>query len=67
MSIQRLHAFEKTAIQVRHTLKRLEVLINNPRSSELEKDVARKLLSHFDTVRSAIPKEFLDVDIKPKE
>ena len=67
MSVQRLHAFEKTSIQARHTLKRLEAMINSPHATEYEREIARRLLGHFDQVRSAIPKEYQDVDLEEKE
>lgn len=66
MSVQRLHAFEKTSIQARHSMKRLEMLIDTSRSLD-EKQIAETLLGHFDAIRKAIPKEFRDVDLKEKE
>jgi hypothetical protein len=67
MSVQRLHAFEKTAIQARHTIKRLEVLVDSNRISDKEKTVATALLNLFKDVRAIIPPEFVDVDLKEKE
>jgi predicted outer membrane protein len=67
MSIQRLHAFEKTSIQARHTIKRLEAVIESQRTTEFEKTVARNLLDMLKDVRKSIPKEFQDVDLKDKE
>lgn len=64
MSIQRLHAFEKTSIQARHTIKRLEILSDNPRSTEQERQVAGALLENFKEIRRIIPNEFQDVDIE---
>lgn len=63
MAVQRLHAFEKTSIQARHTMKRLEAVIDNPRSTPVEKNIAQQLLIHFKTVRNTIPLEFQDVDL----
>ena len=66
MSIQRLHAFEKTSIQCRHTIKRLEMLLDTSRNEE-EKTVAKDLLVLFKRVRQEIPAEYQDVDLKEKE
>jgi hypothetical protein len=66
MSVQRLHAFEKTSIQARHTIKRLEMLSDTART-EFEKELADELLRIFKEVRSAIPDDFQDVDLKQKE
>jgi hypothetical protein len=63
MAVQRLHAFEKTSIQARHTMKRLEAVIDNPRSTEIEKNIASQLLIHFKTIRNTIPFEFMDIDL----
>jgi hypothetical protein len=63
MSVQRLHAFEKTSIQARHTIKRLEAVIENPRSSEFEKEVAQRLWEKFKDIRYLIPNEYKDVDL----
>lgn len=67
MSVQRLHAFEKTAIQARHTIKRLEVVIDNPRTSDTERTIAKALLNLYNDVRAILPPEFVDVDLKEKE
>lgn len=66
MSIQKLHAFEKTAIQARHAVKRLEML-NDIASTDEEKVVARELLEHFKAIRNIIPFKYRDTDIKEKE
>lgn len=63
MSLQKLHAFEKTAIQARHSIKRLEMIIDNTRSTEQEKRTAEHLLMKFREIRSIIPDEFKDVDL----
>lgn len=63
MSVQRLHAFEKTSIQARHTMKRLEAVIESPRSTEFEKTVASNLLDFFKKIRKEIPAEFQDIDL----
>jgi hypothetical protein len=63
MSVQRLHAFEKTSIQARHTLKRLEVLMDSPRSTDEERSIASELLQAFMQVRKAIPEQYQDVDL----
>lgn len=66
MSLQRLHAFEKTSIQVRHSIKRLEMLIETTRFEE-ERVIAKQLLEKFHEIRRIIPDEFQDVDLKEKE
>jgi hypothetical protein len=63
MSVQRLHAFEKTSIQLRHTLKRLEMFADVTRD-ENEKDLAGELLSKVKELRAMIPESYQDVDIK---
>lgn len=63
MSVQKYHAFEKTSIQARHTIKRLEVLVETART-EQEKAIGEKLLSKFNEVRKLIPTEFQDVDLE---
>jgi hypothetical protein len=66
MSVQRLHAFEKSSIQARHSIKRLEMFIETSRyDSEIE--IAKLLLDKFKEIRNIIPKEFEDVDLKEKE
>lgn len=67
MSIQRLHAFEKTSIQARHTIKRLEAVIDSPRSTDAEKKIAKFMLAKFQEIRDEIPENFQDVDLKDKE
>lgn len=67
MSVQRLHAFEKTSIQARHTMKRLEAVIDSPRATEAEKKIAQHLYDFFKDIRKSIPKEFQDVDLETKE
>jgi hypothetical protein len=66
MSVQRLHAFEKTSIQCRHTIKRLEMFVETTKDQE-EKTIAEFLLSQFKQIRNSIPKEFEDVDLREKE
>lgn len=66
MSLQRLHAFEKTSIQARHSIKRLEMLIETTRFEE-ERVIAKQLLEKFHEIRRIIPDEFQDVDLKEKE
>ena len=61
MAVQRLHAFEKTSIQARHSLKRLEMLAETARTNE-ERKVAETLIDKFNEIRQAIPAEFQDVD-----
>lgn len=63
MAVQRLHAFEKTSIQARHTIKRLEVLAENAHSTPEEKAVAELLLDKFKEIRNIIPGQFQDVDL----
>ena len=67
MSVQRLHAFEKTSIQARHSLKRLEMLLDSPRSTDEEKQVAEQLCKGFEHIRKLIPASYQDVDLKDKE
>jgi hypothetical protein len=67
MSVQRLHAFEKTSIQARHSIKRLEMILDNRHSTEEEVKIAGELLEGFKTIRSIIPKQFQDVDLNEKE
>lgn len=66
MSLQRLHAFEKTSIQARHSIKRLEMLMETTRFEE-ERVIAKQLLEKFHEIRRIIPDEFQDVDLKEKE
>jgi hypothetical protein len=66
MSVQRLHAFEKTSIQCRHTIKRLEMFVETSRDNE-ERTIAESLLSQFKQIRKSIPEEFIDVDLREKE
>jgi hypothetical protein len=63
MSVQRLHAFEKTSIQARHTIKRLEAVLANTRTSEFERTIAQKLLDMLKDIRKEIPAEFQDIDL----
>ena len=63
MSLQRLHPIEKTSIQARHAIKRLEVFIETSRFDE-EKRIAEKLLGKFMEIRSIIPESYQDVDLK---
>lgn len=66
MSLQRLHAFEKTSIQARHSIKRLEMLMETTRFEE-ERVIAKQLLEKFREIRRIIPDEFQDVDLKERE
>lgn len=66
MSLQRLHAFEKTSIQARHSIKRLEMLMETTRFEE-ERVIAKQLLEKFREIRRIIPDEYQDVDLKEKE
>lgn len=66
MANQRLHAFEKTSIQARHSIKRLEMFIETTRN-EQERNIAEDLLGHFETIRGAIPTKYRDVDLAEKE
>lgn len=66
MSLQRLHAFEKTSIQARHSIKRLEMLIETTRFEE-ERVIAKQLLEKFYEIRRIIPDEYQDIDLKEKE
>lgn len=67
MSVQRLHAFEKTAIQARHTIKRLEAVLESSFATDSERKIAEHLLEYFKGVRNAIPEKFVDVDLREKE
>jgi intergrase/recombinase len=66
MSVQRLHAFEKTSIQARHSIKRLEMFVETSRNND-EIETAKLLLDKFKEIRNIIPKEFEDVDLREKE
>jgi ribosomal protein L20A (L18A) len=66
MSVQRLHALEKTSIQARHTIKRLEMFIETTRDL-VEKDIAEDVLEQFKTIRKLIPESYQDVDLNSKE
>lgn len=66
MSLQRLHAFEKTSIQARHSIKRLEMLVETTRFEE-ERVIAKQILEKFHEIRRLIPEEYQDVDLKEKE
>lgn len=63
MSLQRLHAFEKTSIQARHTIKRLEMFTETTRNDE-ELQIAEELLTKFKEIRKLIPSQYSDVDIR---
>jgi hypothetical protein len=63
MSVQSLHAFEKTSIQARHTIKRLEAVIDSNFASDEDKTIAYSLLSQFKQIRNSIPKQYQDVDL----
>jgi|GraSoiStandDraft_46_1057282.scaffolds.fasta_scaffold252749_2 hypothetical protein len=67
MSVQRLHAFEKTSIQARHSIKRLEMIIDNRHSTEDEVLTAKALLQTFKNIRALIPPQYQDVDLNEKE
>lgn len=62
MSLQKLHALEKTAIQCRHSIKRLENFIETSRD-EQEKAIATAVLEEFKTIRKLIPEDYRDVDL----
>jgi hypothetical protein len=62
MSVQRLHAFEKTSIQARHSIKRLEMLKDTCRYED-EVVIAEKLLEAFKEIRRIIPADYQDVDL----
>jgi intergrase/recombinase len=66
MSVQRLHAFEKSSIQARHSIKRLEMFVETSRHND-EIETAKLLLDKFKEIRNIIPKEFEDVDLREKE
>lgn len=63
MGVQRLHAFEKTSIQARHSIKRLEMLMETTKDSE-ERTTAKALLNMFEDIRRLIPNEYQDVDLQ---
>lgn len=67
MSVQRLHAFEKTSIQARHSMKRLEMICDSAHTSAEEREIAGKLLNEFKEIRKIIPESYQDVDLKEKE
>lgn len=66
MAIQKLTALEKTSIQLRHTLKRLEVFAELARTDE-EVILAKGMIAKLEEVRMLIPPESQDVDLKEKE
>jgi intergrase/recombinase len=66
MSVQRLHAFEKSSIQARHSIKRLEMFVETSRNND-EIETAKLLLDKFKEIRNIIPKEFEDIDLREKE
>jgi hypothetical protein len=66
MSVQRLTPFEKTSIQARHSIKRLEMYVETARTDD-EKELAEKILAKFKEIRSLIPNNEQDVDIREKE
>jgi hypothetical protein len=65
MSIPRLHPIAKTAIQIRMTIKRLEVFISTEQNEE-ERKVARQLLTKFNDAQKVIPEDYIDVDLKER-
>jgi hypothetical protein len=67
MSVQRLHAFEKTSIQARHSMKRLEMICDSAHATSEEREIAGKLLNEFNEIRKIIPAVYQDVDLKEKE
>ena len=66
MSLQKFHSFEKTSIQLRHTMKRLEVFLEVTRD-EQELALAKEILKKIKEIRNMIPEQYQDVDIKEKE
>jgi|GraSoiStandDraft_46_1057282.scaffolds.fasta_scaffold2209180_1 hypothetical protein len=66
MSIQRLHAFEKTDVQFRHTIKRLEVFVDLTKD-DAERIVAEQLLTGLKEMKKLIPEEYRDADLKKSE
>lgn len=67
MSNQKLTAFEKTSIQARHSIKRLEVFRDNMAITEEDKLVAEQLLEKFHEIRKLIPSYAQDVDLNDRE
>ena len=63
MAIQKLTAFEKCSIQARHSIKRLEVFIELARSEE-DVQIASQMIEHFKAIRSLVPSEQQDTDLK---
>lgn len=66
MSVQRLHAFEKTSIQARHTIKRLEMFIDTSKDNQ-EREIASEVLDKFKEIRNLIPMHFQDVDLNKED
>lgn len=66
MAVQKLSAFEKCSIQSRHSIKRLEVLVEKARTEE-DAGIAKQMIEHFEAIRSLVPKEEQDVDLHEKE
>lgn len=66
MSIPRLNPLEKTSIQARQTIKRLEMLIQSSKDPE-EREIAHGLIRLFNAIRDEIPFEYQDTDLKKEE
>ena len=63
MSTQKYHAFEKTAMQARMSIGRLEAIINHRHSSDEEKELSQQLITEFKRIRAMIPERYIDVDL----
>lgn len=63
MAVQKLSAFEKTSIQCRHSIKRLEVFVDLARTND-EAEIAKQMIEHLKLIRSLVPKNEVDVDLE---
>lgn len=66
MSIPRLNPLEKTSIQARQTIKRLEMVVHSSKDPE-EVAIAKALIELFNAIRDEIPFEYQDTDLKKEE
>jgi hypothetical protein len=63
MANARLNPLEKSSVQARHGIKRLEVFVDTTRN-EGEKQIAEQILEHFRAIQKLIPSEYRNVDIQ---
>lgn len=63
MGNPRLTPLEKSSIQARQSIQRLETFVDVTKNEE-EREIAKKLLEKFHEIRKTIPNEQQDVDKK---